>query len=154
MERMSGQVGPSYLFAMFLGMGYGALQTPPAKSRRTTRLMINTYINNIGRNGSKFANNTAAAVLLYCIVGRGINFIFLEELEDFGMNQTAQNILYGGMTGAIYKCTRGFRPMILSACIGALLSQAYHIAWQKGYFDLSKKSNEAGMHYGSVQGHR
>lgn len=86
MERMAGQVGPAYLFAMAFGSIYGGMQVPPAKARRTTRLLINSYVNNIGRTGSRYANNTAAAVLLYCLVGRGINFLFLEELEDFGMN--------------------------------------------------------------------
>ena len=90
-------------------------------------------------------------MLLYCIVGRFINFIFLEELEDFGMNQTAQNLLYGGIAGAIYKSTRGTRPMILSAVMGACISQGYHYMWTKGMFDLSRKSNEAGMHFGNVK---
>lgn len=57
-------------------MVYGGLQRPPAKARRTTRLLLNTYVNNIGRTGSRFANNTAAAVLLYVLTGKFVNFVF------------------------------------------------------------------------------
>ena len=44
MEKMASQVGPAYVMAMFAGSVYGGLQIPPAKARRTTRLLINTYI--------------------------------------------------------------------------------------------------------------
>ena len=89
MEKMASQVGPAYVIAMGVGSLYGGMQVPPAKARRTTRLLINTYINNIGKTGSRWANNTAAAVLLYVMTGKAINWIFLEEIEDFGMNKTA-----------------------------------------------------------------
>ena len=149
MERMASQVGPAYILAMIAGGFYGGLQIPPAKARRTTRLLINTYINNIGKNSSRFANNTAAAVLLYVMTGKAINWIFLEEFEDFGMNTTVQNIVYGGAAGAIYKSTRGFKPMMLSASLGAILSLSYHYVWSKGFFNLATVSN--GMHWGNVE---
>lgn len=149
MEKMASQVGPAYIIAMFVGAGFGAIQSVPAKNRRTTRLMVNTYINNIGRNSSRFANNTAAAVLLYIMTGKSINFFFLEELEDFGSNKDVQNVLYGGVAGAIYKSTRGKKPMMLSACLGALMSCSYHYAYTNGFFNLATKSN--GMHWGNVK---
>ena len=149
MERMASQVGPAYVLAMAAGGIYGGFQVPPAKSRRTTRLLINTYINNIGKTSSRFANNTAAAVLLYVMTGKMINWVFYEEIEDFGMNKTAQNILYGAAAGALYKSTRGVKPMMLSACLGAVFSLSYHYVWSRGLFNLAAKSND-GMHFGSV----
>ena len=89
MEKMASQVGPAYILAMAAGGLYGGIQVPPAKARRTTRLLINTYINNIGKTSSRFANNTAAAVLLYVMTGKMINWVFLEEIEDIGLNITA-----------------------------------------------------------------
>lgn len=147
MEKMASQVGPAYIFAMAIGGIYGGIQVPPAKSRRTTRMLINTYINNIGKTSSRFANNTAAAVFLYIMTGKFINWVFLEEIEDFGMNKTAQNILYGGAAGAIYKCTRGFKPMMLSTCLGAGISCTYHYVYTRGMINLAEKSN-TGMHFG------
>ena len=145
MEKMASIVGPSYVFALFGGGLYGLTMVPPPKARRTTRILLNTYLNNVGKTSSRFANNTAAAVLLYVITGKTINFIFREELEDFTIGATLQNALYGGCAGAIYKSTRGVRPIMLSTVLGATIGTAYSYAWQKGLFDIasSKGTNEA-----------
>ena len=149
MEKMASIVGPSYVLALFGGGFYGATMVPPPRARRTTRILLNTYLNNIGKTSSRFANNTAAAVLLYVFTGKLINFIFQEELEDFELNTTMQNALYGGAAGAIYKSTRGFRPMILSTFLGAALGSGYAYAWKSGFFDIatSKGTNE---HFGNI----
>ena len=86
MEKMASIVGPSYVLAYFGGGLYGLTMVPPARSRRTPRILVNTYLNNIGKTSSRFANNTAAAVLLYIFTGKLINWIFLEEIEDFNLN--------------------------------------------------------------------
>ena len=153
MEKMASIVGPSYILALFGGGFYGMTMVPPPKARRTTRILLNTYLNNVGKTSSRFANNTAAAVLLYIVTGKLINFIFLEEFEDFKLSANMQNGLYGGIAGAIYKSTRGFRPMILSAVLGASIGSAYSYAWQKGMFDIasSKGTNE---HFGNIQSRR
>ena len=145
MEKMAAIVGPSYVLAMFGGGMYGLTMVPPAKSHRTKRILLNTYLNNVGKTSSRFANNTAAAVLLYVVTGKLINFIFHEELEDFSLNTTMQNAIYGGAAGALYKCTRGVRPMMLSAVLGASIGSAYSYAWTKGFFNIatSKGTNQA-----------
>ena len=79
MEKMASIVGPSYILALFGGGFYGMTIPPPPKARRTTRILLNTYLNNVGKTSSRFANNTAAAVLLYIVTGKLINFIFQEE---------------------------------------------------------------------------
>ena len=150
MEKMASIVGPSYVMAFITGGFYGLTMIPPTKARRTTRILLNTYLNNVGKTSSRFANNTAAAVLLYVFTGKLINFIFLEELNDFKLSGMVQNSLYGGAAGAIYKSTRGFRPMILSACLGATIGTAYSYAWQKGFFDMAS-SKGANQHFGNIQ---
>ena len=87
MEKMASIVGPSYVIALFGGAFYGLRLGVPPRARRTTRIYLNTVLNNVGKTSSRFANNTAAAVLLYVFTGKMINFIFLEEFED--MNFTA-----------------------------------------------------------------
>ena len=137
MEKMASIVGPSYVMALFGGGFYGLTIPVPPKSKRTTRIMLNSYFNNVGKTSSRFANNTAAAVLLYVFTGKLINFIFLEELEDFKLSATMQNALYGGVAGAIYKSTRGVRPMCLSAVLGATIGSAYSYAWTSGRFKFA-----------------
>ena len=149
MEKMASIVGPSYVLALFGGGFYGMTIGVPTKARRTTRILLNSYLNNVGKTSSRFANNTAAAVLLYVFTGKLINFIFLEELEDYSLSPGMQNALYGGFAGAIYKSTRGVRPMMLSAFLGAAIGSGYSYAWNNGYFNIAtaKGSNQ---HFGNV----
>ena len=135
-ERMAGLVGPSYVLAFIAGGFIGLTKTPPLKARRTKRLLVNSYVNNIGKTSFRYANNTGAAVLMYMLTGKLINFVFLEEFEDLHVNETVKNAVYGGFAGAVYKSTRGFRPMMLSAILGASIGSGYAVAWQKGMFKL------------------
>ena len=47
-EKLAATIGPSYVASFFLGGLIGLTKVPPAKSRRTKRLMINSYIKNVG----------------------------------------------------------------------------------------------------------
>ena len=135
-EKMAGLVGPSYFLAFMTGGVVGIAKIPPLKSRRTARLMVNNLVNNTMKTGFRFANNTAAAIMLYLITGKFINFIFKEEFEDFKLSPAAENAVYGAVCGAVYKSTRGFRPMVLSMILGATLGSAYAHVWSKGYLKL------------------
>ena len=92
--------------------------------------MANNYINNIGKTSSRYANNVGAAVFLYLLVGKSMNFVMQEELEN--ISEEGRSAIFGAMTGAIYKSTRGFRPIIFASFLGAACGSAYTYAWTKG----------------------
>ena len=75
-EKLSATIGPSYVGAFFVGGMLGLTKTPPLRNRRTTRLMINSYLNNIGKTSSRFGNNVGGAILMYITMGKFLNFIF------------------------------------------------------------------------------
>ena len=129
-EKMAAVIGPSYVTAFFLGTAIGLTKIPPPQARRTTRLMLNNYLNNIGKTSSRYANNTGAAVFLYLIVGKTLNFVFEEELE--GLSDEMKNALFGTFTGLIYKSTRGVRAACFAGVLGAACGSAYTYAWTKG----------------------
>jgi import inner membrane translocase subunit TIM23 len=80
-EKMASVIGPSYTMAFFVGGAIGLTKLPPPNARRSYRLMANNYLNNIGKTSSRFGNNVGAAIFLFLIVGKSINFVFKEELE-------------------------------------------------------------------------
>ena len=82
-EKMAAVIGPSYVLSFFIGAGIGLTKVPPPIARRTYRLLINNYLNNIGKTSASFGNNVGAAVLMYLIIGKTCNFVFEEELENF-----------------------------------------------------------------------
>ena len=131
-EKLSATIGPSYVSAFFLGGTMGAFKATPMRSRRTTKLRISSKVNNIGKISASFGNNVGGGVLMYLMVGKTVNFMFLEELEDLSI--PAQNAIFGGMTGALYKSTRGTRPMMLASGLGSVVGSVFGYYWSKGYF--------------------
>ena len=75
-EKMASVIGPSYTMAFFVGGALGLTKLPPPKARRTYRLMVNNYLNNIGKTSARFGNNVGAAIFLFLVVGKSFNFIF------------------------------------------------------------------------------
>ena len=130
-ESMASIVGPTYCLAWGAGTMYGLTQVPPQKARRTKRILINTYLNNIGRTSSKYANNTAACVFLFVFVGKLLDTLLLEEYEEFNVPEPVKVAAYGAMTGAVYKSTRGRRAMLLGSVLGASVGSAYAYGWMK-----------------------
>ena len=55
-EKLGSIIGPTYVAAFSTGMVYGAFQLPSERARRTTRLMLNSYFNSIGKTSTRFAN--------------------------------------------------------------------------------------------------
>ena len=70
---------------------------------------------------------------MYITMGKFLNFLFLEEFEDF-TNTSVQSAIFGAASGALYKSTRGPRAMVLASIMGAGIGSAYTSMWTKGYF--------------------
>ncbi len=136
-ERMASVIGPSYVLSFFVGAAIGLTKVPPPRARRTTRLLVNNYLNNIGKTSASFGNNVGAAVFMYLFIGKSLNFIFQEELE--GISEINRSALFGAVTGAIYKSTRGIRPIFLGSLLGAGIGSLYTYSWHKGYLQLKLK---------------
>jgi import inner membrane translocase subunit TIM23 len=135
-EKLSATIGPSYVASFFLGGLIGLTKKPPVTSRRSRKLMINSYINNIGKTSARFGNNVGGAIFMYIMMGKFMNFLFLEEFELLSV--PSQSAIFGGLTGALYKSTRGSRAMALSSILGAGIGSVYAYAWDKGLFRFNK----------------
>ena|ERR1711865_42429 len=135
-QKVSGVVGPAYIGTFFLGAASGLAHVPPPRARRSTKLLLSNYLDNVSKNASRYANNTGACVFLFLMTGKFINFMFMEEFEDFGANETVKTAIFGAATGALYKCTRGRRPMVLGAFLGATVGSAYSHAFHKGWLTV------------------
>jgi hypothetical protein len=86
-EKLSATIGPSYVASFFLGGLIGLAKKPPATSRRSRKLMMNAYINNVGKTSARFGNNVGGAIFMYIMMGKFMNFLFLEEFELIGVPQ-------------------------------------------------------------------
>lgn len=132
-EKLSATIGPSYVASFFVGGVIGLTKALPERNKRTFKLKVNAYVNQVGKTSTTFGNNVGGAILMYITMGKFLNFLFQEEFEDF-MTVPMQNAVFGGVTGAVYKCTRGRRAMVLGSVVGAGVGSLYAFAWQKGIF--------------------
>ena len=135
-DKLAGLVGPSYFIAFCVGGLKGAMMPLPKRAYRTTRLRLNTMMNNVGKTSFRYGNNTGAAVLLYLLTGKLINFIFLEEFDDLNLSEEVKNAVFGAAAGALYKSTRGFRPMVFGAFLGAVIGSGYAVMWKRDWMKL------------------
>jgi hypothetical protein len=69
----------------------------------------------VGKHTTRCANAGASITLMYCMLKKVINFIFEEEIQVLSPIQ--KQFLYGFITGALYKSTRGLKPMLLAGTL-------------------------------------
>ena len=132
-QKVSGVVGPAYIASFLLGGLTGLAHQVPPRARRSFKLKYTSYVDNVSKNASRYGNNTGATVFLFLMTGKFINFLFLEEFEDFNVPEVVKTAIFGGATGALYKSTRGRGPMMLGAFLGATIGSAYSYAFQRGW---------------------
>ena len=135
-QRMSGMVGPAYVVAFFGGGITGIVMPPEQKGMRQRKLRLTNYVDNCSKTASRYANNTAAAVFLFIMTGKFLQFLLQEEIEDLNISVPVRNAMFGGFTGALYKSTRGRRPMMFGAFLGATVGSTYAHLYTNGYLSL------------------
>jgi hypothetical protein len=112
-------VGPAFIMCGMYGFFAGIFQSARSLTfrNRPKKLIVTSVINTVGKQSSFFANAGASLGLIYCINKKGINFLFDEELQN--LSETGKQIVYGFCSGAMFKCTRGILPALLSGIICA-----------------------------------
>lgn len=118
-EKFKSLVGPCYISSAIYGIFSGIYHSTKEVTfkNRPTKLIASGMINVIGRQTSKFANAGAGLCLLYAITRSSINFLFDDDLE--GLTLPQKQLVYGFVTGFIFKSSRGLYPAILG---GVLMS--------------------------------
>jgi len=116
-DKMKNFIGPCYLIAGFGGMLKGIYDGTRLITfkNRPTRLIATSMINFIGKNTSKYANAGACLCLLYSFVKQSTNYLFDDDME--GLNLVHKQLIYGFITGLIFKSTKGWS----SAFFGGLI---------------------------------
>lgn len=91
----------------------------------------------VGKHTSRCANAGASITLMYCLLKKVINFIFEEEIQTLTPMQ--KQFLYGFITGALYKSTRGIKPMLLAGTLFSITCVVANEAMEKYTTDNKKR---------------
>ncbi|CBQ68913.1 probable MAS6-mitochondrial inner membrane import translocase subunit [Sporisorium reilianum SRZ2] len=105
--------GTTYLSGLAIGGLLGAregLFRPLGVDHPTFRLRLNAVLNQVTRRGSFFGNSAGVIALIYNLVDASIDGVR-------GKHDIYGAVAAGGISGAMFKCTAGVRPMAVASAI-------------------------------------
>jgi import inner membrane translocase subunit TIM23 len=113
--------GVSYLTALCVGGAWG-LQEGLAKNPASMpfRLRLNGVLNSVTRRGPFLGNSAGVVAMVYNGINSTIGAVR-------GKHDMSNSILAGALSGAIFKSTKGVRPMMISSGIVASIAGAWAI---------------------------
>lgn len=105
--------GAVYLVGLGIGGSYGFLEglrnIPP---NSPGKLQLNTILNHITRRGPFLGNNMGVLALTYNLIN--------STIDSFrGKHDTPGSIVAGALTGAIFKSSKGLKPMAYASALTA-----------------------------------
>lgn len=125
--------GISYLSALSIGGAWGlaeGLQKNPATM--APRLRLNGVLNAVTRRGPFLGNSAGVIAMVYNGFNSTIGYYR-------GKHDATNSVVAGAMSGALFKSTRGTRPMAISAGICASLAGGWAIS-RKVFFEAENDS--------------
>ncbi|EPQ28466.1 uncharacterized protein PFL1_03769 [Pseudozyma flocculosa PF-1] len=105
--------GTTYLSGLAIGGLLGAREgfsRPLGVDNPTFRLRLNAILNQVTRRGSFFGNSAGVVALIYNLVDAAID-------ATRGKHDIYGAVAAGGLSGALFKCTAGTRPMMTASAI-------------------------------------
>lgn len=113
--------GTTYLTALTIGGAWGLIEglnrVPPSAA---PKLRLNGVLNSVTRRGPFLGNSAGVIAMVYNGVNSTIGYYR-------GKHDTANSIVAGGLSGMIFKSTRGVRPMMISGGIVASVAGVWAV---------------------------
>lgn len=116
--------GITYLSALTIGGAWGMQEGLRRSAGQPPKLRLNSTLNAITRRGPFLGNSAGVVAIVYNSLNSFIGYMR-------GKHDTFNSVLAGAMSGAVFKSTRGLRPMGISAGIvgGVALAWAVSYSW-------------------------
>ena len=114
--------GVTYLSALTVGGTWGmieGLNKVPASA--PPKLRLNGVLNSMTRRGPFLGNSAGVVAMCYNGINSTIGYYR-------GKHDAANSIVAGGLSGMIFKSTRGVKPMMISGSIVASLAGAWAVS--------------------------
>ncbi|KAK3375056.1 Tim17/Tim22/Tim23/Pmp24 family-domain-containing protein [Podospora didyma] len=124
--------GVTYLSALTLGGAWGLQEGLRRSAGQPPKLRLNSVLNAVTRRGPFLGNSAGVVAICYNCVNSYIGYVR-------GKHDAANTIVAGGISGMLFKSTRGIRPMLISGGIVATVAGAWAIA--RRTFDAASDSH-------------
>jgi import inner membrane translocase subunit TIM23 len=114
--------GTTYVAALGVGgvwgMAEGLRKLPPTAP---PKLRLNSVLNSMTRRGPFLGNSAGVVAIVYNLVNSGIGHFR-------GKHDATNSILAGAISGAVFKSTRGLRPMMISSGVVASVAGTWAVS--------------------------
>jgi len=113
--------GTVYLTALVTGGTWGLIEgLNRAPASAPPKLRLNSVLNSVTRRGPFLGNSAGVVAMVYNGTNSTIGYYR-------GKHDTVNSIAAGAVSGAVFKSTRGVKPMLISSGIVASIAAAWAI---------------------------
>ena len=113
--------GVTYLAALSMGGAWGLAEGLNRAAPTTSpKLRLNSILNGVTRRGPFLGNSAGVLALSYNLANSFIGWMR-------GRHDGSNSIIAGALSGALFKCTRGIRPMMVSGGLVASTAAAWAV---------------------------
>ncbi|CAJ2509885.1 Uu.00g057850.m01.CDS01 [Anthostomella pinea] len=112
--------GITYLSALSVGGAWGLQEGLRRSAGQPPKLRLNSVLNAVTRRGPFLGNSAGVVAITYNCLNSFIGYIR-------GRHDSANTIIAGGLSGMVFKSTRGLRPMLISGGIVASMAGAWAV---------------------------
>jgi import inner membrane translocase subunit TIM23 len=114
--------GTTYLAGLSLGGAWGLQEGLRKSAGESPKLRLNSVLNSVTRRGPFLGNSAGVVAICYNCTNSYIGYLR-------GKNDAANTIAAGAISGMLFKCTRGIRPMMISGGIVASVAGAWAVRY-------------------------
>jgi len=112
--------GTTYLAGLSIGGAWGLQEGFRKSAGESPKLRLNSVLNSVTRRGPFLGNSAGVVAICYNCANSYLGYLR-------GKNDAANTIAAGAISGMLFKCTRGLRPMMISGGIVASVAGAWAV---------------------------
>ncbi|EQL01277.1 hypothetical protein G6O67_008812 [Ophiocordyceps sinensis] len=128
--------GITYLAALSMGGAWGLQEGLRRSDGQPPKLRLNSVLNAVTRRGPFLGNSAGVIAITYNCINSLIGHVR-------GQHDSANSILAGFLSGAVFKSTRGFRPMVISGALVGSVAGAWTIV-RLSFFPMPERAAPSG----------
>lgn len=111
-EDLSYGTGAVYLVGLSVGGLYGLAEgMRKSADMGSAKLRLNTVLNSVTRRGPYLGNTSGVLAILYNVINSSIDY------ARGGTHEDANSLAAGAITGALFRLSKGVRPMLISSAL-------------------------------------
>jgi import inner membrane translocase subunit TIM23 len=112
--------GITYLTALSIGGAWGLQEGLRKSAGQPPKLRLNSVLNSVTRRGPFLGNSAGVVAITYNCINSLLGYLR-------GKHDAANTILAGGLSGMVFRSTRGVRQMMISGGVVASIAAVWAV---------------------------